>query len=191
MKKIDINDEEQILKECDFDYFYNSERCSRELNMFYYDIYNQNANFNKKQALIDLGRIAITLNEQDEKIKELEEEIKNQNKVIWDENDKAVLCGDCYCLNNDVRKLVEENQQLKQQLEEKDKEIKRLLNNWKNSKLQQTRLYNELKQSQNSKAIEVLERAKIEFETYYADNIWNYPDWIDNQITELRGGEND
>lgn len=45
------------------------------------------------------------------------------------------------------------------------------------------------KENQNSKAIEVLERAKIEFETYYADNIWNYPEWIDNQITELRGGE--
>lgn len=47
-------------------------------------------------------------------------------------------------------------------------------------------LINELKANQNSKAIEVLERAKIEFETYYADNIWNYPEWIDNQITELR-----
>ena len=76
-KEIDINNEEEILKECDFDYFYESENCSRELCMFYNDIQHQNADFNCKQAHIDLGRIAITLNKQQQRIAELEEQLKN------------------------------------------------------------------------------------------------------------------
>ena len=43
----------------------------------------------------------------------------------------------------------------------------------------------------NQKAIECLEEAKREFETYYADNIWNYPQWIDQKISELKGENND
>lgn len=39
----------------------------------------------------------------------------------------------------------------------------------------------------NQKAIECLEQAKREFETYYADNIWNYQEWLDQKIKELRG----
>lgn len=63
MKEIDINNEEEILKECDFDYFYNCEKCSRELCMFYNDILlNKKKSFDRRQALIDLGRIAITIN---------------------------------------------------------------------------------------------------------------------------------
>jgi hypothetical protein len=75
-KVIDINNEEQILKECDFNYFYNSKECSRELCMFFNDI-AQNEDFDKRQAYIDLGRIGITLNQQDQKIKELEHRLAN------------------------------------------------------------------------------------------------------------------
>lgn len=92
-KEIDIDNEEQILNECDFDYFYNLEKCSRELCMFYNDIIKQKNNFNTKQAIIDLGRIAITLNQQDKRIKELEEEnlslqeqsIRDNRKGRWGE----------------------------------------------------------------------------------------------------------
>lgn len=75
-KEINIDNEEEILKECDFDYYYNSEECSRELCMFYNDISKQNALFNKQQARIDLGRIGITLNKQFQRIAELEEQLK-------------------------------------------------------------------------------------------------------------------
>lgn len=37
----------------------------------------------------------------------------------------------------------------------------------------------------NQLAIVELERAKIEFETYYADNIWNYPQYLEDRIAEL------
>lgn len=85
-KEIDINNEEQILKKCGcFDYFYNCEECSRELCMFYNDILShkikQENNFNTRQALIDLGRIAITLNQQDKRIKELEHETKLKQQL--------------------------------------------------------------------------------------------------------------
>lgn len=77
MKKIDINNEEQILKDCNIDYLCRSKKCSGELCRFFNDIpIIENADFDKKQALIDLGRIAITLNEQNEKINELQNQIK-------------------------------------------------------------------------------------------------------------------
>lgn len=66
------------------------------------------------------------LNEQDQKIKELEEVIKNREEVIWDENGDAVLCGDCYCINNDVKRIIKENQQLKQLIKQKDQQIAEL-----------------------------------------------------------------
>lgn len=88
MKKIDINNEKQILKECDFDYFSHS-KCSRELCEFSHYIehlfeYYLGEEFWVRHALVDLGRIAITLNEQDEKIKELEEKLKQS------QNSKAI-----------------------------------------------------------------------------------------------------
>ena len=114
-KEIDINNEEQILKKCGcFDYFYNCEECSRELCMFYNDILShkikQENNFNTRQAIIDLGRIAITLNQQDKQIKELEEE----NKELEIKLDK---CGtELVNAESLVSYLENENQQLRQQL---------------------------------------------------------------------------
>lgn len=82
---IDIDNEEQILRMCDFDYFYNSKECSRELCVFYNDIGHQNSDFNTRQAFIDLGRIGITLNNQANKIKRL----KNKaNKICIDKLEK-------------------------------------------------------------------------------------------------------
>ena len=121
-KEIDINNEEQILKKCGcFDYFYNCEECSRELCMFYNDILShkikQENNFNTRQAIIDLGRIAITLNQQDKQIKELEEEnLSLQEQSI-----------------RDNQNWIEETTQLKQQLHDLPKkiveEIRKELNN--------------------------------------------------------------
>ena len=47
-------------------------------------------------------------------------------------------------------------------------------------------IYKQRTEALNQKAIECLEEAKREFETYYADNIWNYPEWIDQKISELK-----
>ena len=96
-KEIDINNEEEILKECDFDYFYESENCSRELCMFYNDIQHKNADFNCKQAYIDLGRIAITLNKQAQRIAELEEQLKNSIRPKFKVNDRIFVI-----VNNEV-----------------------------------------------------------------------------------------
>ena len=111
-KEIDVNNEEQILKKCGcFDYFYNCEECSRELCMFYNDILShkikQENNFNTRQAIIDLGRIAITLNQQDKRIKELEQEnLSLQEQSI-----------------RDNQNWIEETTQLKQQLHDLPKKI--------------------------------------------------------------------
>lgn len=90
-KNIDINNEEEILKECDFDYFYNSENCSRELCAFYNDIFRNenNENFDKRQALIDLGRIGIVLNNQSQQIAELKTENEKLQQQLKD-NTKQV-----------------------------------------------------------------------------------------------------
>lgn len=81
-KYIDIDNEEEILKECDFDYFYNSENCSRELCAFYNDIWRNgnNENFDKRQALIDLGRIGIVLNNKSQQLTELKAENERLKK---------------------------------------------------------------------------------------------------------------
>jgi hypothetical protein len=76
-KEIDIDNEEQILTECDFDYYYKS-ICPRELCMFFNDITRQSSNFDKKQARIDLGRIAITLNRMAKQLENNEKEIRKQ-----------------------------------------------------------------------------------------------------------------
>lgn len=54
-------------------------------------------------------------------IKNLKIDLEDKNKIIWNENEQAVLCGDCYCINNDVRRIIEENKKLKQQIEESEK----------------------------------------------------------------------
>lgn len=117
--------------------------------VMFYDHETKTLRHLSKKAVIDL------LNEQDEKIKELESQVAK-----WKQDYE-----NCSKLEKNM-----------------SKEHQYCLDNWRGSEEENK----QLKQSQNSKAIEVLERAKIEFETYYADNIWNYPDWIDNQITELR-----
>ncbi len=74
--EIDINNEEQIFNECDFDFFYNCDLCSAELCKFYNDILQFGDMFDKKQAIIDLGRIAITLNNKVRLVEELNEILK-------------------------------------------------------------------------------------------------------------------
>ena len=117
-KEIDIDNEEQILSECDFDYFYNLEKCSRELCMFYNDIIKQKNKFNTKQAIIDLGRIAITLNQQDKRIKELGEELDNAKRDYIPKLEFGLQRA-----NKKGRDTEKENQQLKQQLHVLPKKI--------------------------------------------------------------------
>lgn len=81
MKEVDINNEKQILAECNFDYYYESEECSRELCMFYNDItqWSKGKVFNKTQAKIDLGRIGIVLNRQHKEIEELKKQVQEKD----------------------------------------------------------------------------------------------------------------
>lgn len=141
-KEIDINNEEEILKECDFDYFYESEDCSRELCMFYNDIQHQNNTFDCKQAHIDLGRIAITLNKQSQRIEDLEAKLAQHEKhnawVLeflekyqinteltpeYSENPIIEYCEQVEDFRAVDNKIIED---LQNELAEKDKEIEEL-----------------------------------------------------------------
>jgi len=56
----------------------------------------------------------------------LKEELEECNKTIYDEDNKAILCGDCYCTSNFVREKIDSIKLLEQQLTEKDAEIERM-----------------------------------------------------------------
>jgi len=103
MKEIDINNEEEILKECNFDYFYNCDDCSRELCMFYNDILKQKEpEFDKRQALIDLMRIAITINKKSNRIKDMGCEIEKYKNDYENSSklEKLMSKERQYCLDN-------------------------------------------------------------------------------------------
>lgn len=51
------------------------------------------------------------------KLAESEKELEDKNKLIIQEDGECLLCGDGYCINNDVAKIIEENKKLKKQLE--------------------------------------------------------------------------
>lgn len=116
---------------------------------------------NKNYGEFDLCWLTDLLNEQDEKIEKLESELNFKNRIICDEKGKVILCGDCYCLNDGVRKLLKYNRQLRQ--------------------------------SQNSKAIEELKKVR-EFvvndcglEPVEAKARLSISKYIKKQINELRG----
>ena len=85
---IDIDNEEQILRMCDFDYFYDSYECSRELCMFYNDILKMKPPFDKRQARIDLGRIGITLNRQSAEINRLKKLLETERVIKTQQDNK-------------------------------------------------------------------------------------------------------
>lgn len=175
--------------------------CYDEIN-FLEDLLNeQNEKIKELENLVIKDKDKIY--RKNDQIKELQNELNFKNNIILDENDRAILRGDCYCLNNDVRRLVEENQQLKQQLAKKEEVIK-MLKDIKRYDVGELLTENiKLKQTQNSKAIEVLEKIKKYFceeevdgddiktgDWIYMKDIVEVAEYIDNQITELRGGGN-
>ena len=98
---IDINNEEDLLRVCDFDFFYNSEECSRELCMFYNDIQHQKTEFDKRQAKIDLTRIAIKLKCQYSQIECLKEKIQNLEHRLSNCIEPKYKVGDkCWAIRN-------------------------------------------------------------------------------------------
>lgn len=127
-KEIDINNEEQILKECDFDYYYNSENCSRELCKFYNDICHEEDNkFAKTEAYVDLGRIGITLNKQAKQISDLEAKLAEKDSEIkvgefWHSAYKGKQL-DYDKIYAELRQSYDENEKLKQQLADKKQEL--------------------------------------------------------------------
>ena len=100
VKEIDIDNKKQIIAECDFDYFYNCEECSRELCMFYNDILShkikQENNFNTRQAIIDLGRIGIVLNRQHKEIEELKKQVQEKDLLYKSLLAMATQLNDVY-----------------------------------------------------------------------------------------------
>lgn len=129
-------------------------------------------------SLMSRYQACVRLNQQDKRIKELEEE----NNFLEKRNEELMIDRRDICLErNDI---FEENQQLKQQLAEKDKEIE----------YQESMKILAVK-NQNQKAIEQLEKVKDYFIEGYAvcknfsDFYWNFTEQIDNQINGLKGDE--
>lgn len=126
------------------------------------------------------------LNQQNKRIKELE----TTNKVLSNEltknnimkQDKLETC--CGIPIYEIPALKEENQQLKQQLAEKEKEIEQVT----------SKLPASYDKEQNQKAIEQLEKVKeflinsVAWWGYKCDGV-SPTEFIDNQIKELKGEE--
>lgn len=111
--EIDINNEQDILEKFDYRYCYFSEVCSRELCSFFNDLrIDKRKGFDTKQAIIDLGRIAITLNEQDKLIIDLKSKYDNLYEDYKDHISKDLKI---------IYKYVEENQQLKKKVADFEK----------------------------------------------------------------------
>lgn len=146
----------------------------------------------------DRVTICNLLNEQDEKIKELEKDIE-----IWQLKAAHMLNVCKEQSAKDLRKiygLIEKNEQLTKQYDQLNKKYCEEMDKNTILKQQLEEKTKELKQSQNQKAIEELEKMKKHFcgkrpvddlasevgveLGYPATQIQNY---LDNQITELRG----
>lgn len=201
-KEFDINNEEGILAKFDFYYCYNSEQCPKELCMFFNDIsLNKRKNFDKRQAFIDLGRIAITLNQQDKLIKELEEE---NGYIIfadgYDENGNEIRRQEFVKYKDKFQKLVEENKHLKEEVIYQKNYVREEI------KIQGYLLEEnqQLKQSQKQLAIEELKKLKLSI-LDFSNGYWHYfgktgdaymtssdiesclKEVFENQIKKLRG----
>lgn len=144
-KEIDINNEEQILKECDFDYYYNSENCSRELCKFYNDICHEEDNkFAKTEAYVDLGRIGITLNKQAKQISDLETKLAEKDSEIkvgefWHSAYKGKQL-DYDKIYAELRQSYDENEKLKQQLAESEKKYGYMKDLWVDERVKADKL---------------------------------------------------
>lgn len=149
---------------------------------------------------INSNKVISILNQQDKRIKELELLLRADKKMET-------------CTLKAFEKLKQENQQLKQQLAEKKGKIETILKENEElvvkynvynygDKIQQDKAYSItgkaldlLINRQNQKAIELLEKLKEKFDycPYSGDKIYlgEVCEIIDNQITELGGGENE
>jgi len=91
----------------------------------------------------------------------------------------------------DVEGLIKDREEtikfLKQQLTEKEKEIK-ILKNMKADEMA-LKVIQKSNQDKISFAVSELERAKIEFETYYADRLNEYPEYLEDRIMQLKEGK--
>lgn len=139
------------------------------------DLYNNGV---LDKSINDTYKLEKLLNQQDKRIKELEE----TNKVLSNELTKNSILKQrhietcCGIPIFEIPKMKEENQQLKQQLAEKEKEIE-----------YQESMKILAVENKNKKAIEQLEKVKRTF----IDVAWKDVDFaieiIDNQIKELKG----
>lgn len=176
-----------------------------------FDVEDEFIRDREKDKIYFLGRYKMCdlLNEQDEKIKELEADVD-----LWKSKAEHMLK---ICKNQsakDLKKIydfAEENQQLKQEVKQLKsdcsmyKSANYLINDIGIDKAREIMFQSEkkLKQSQNSKAIEVLEKVREIFiqsadeigeeyrEDYFSLTLGNIKRIINNQITELRGEENE
>lgn len=121
-------------------------------------------------------------------IKQLKQQLAEKDKAIenWQTMYQSVMQS---CHNG-----IEEDKRLREQLAEKDEETEK----WKSMAERSSSIldrfnycgesiiYNTTReQDKISFVVAELEKAKIEFETYYADNIWNYPQYLEDRIAEL------
>lgn len=150
-------------------------------------------NFKNEPITPNLPTIISILNQQYARIKKLEKMNYRLSQGLYWGN------GEQFC--DVVKKLKQENQQLKQQLGEKDKVIE-MQKSIKRNDIGETLTENiKLRQSQNKKAIEVLEKVRNYFVEECKDgdeietgdlvitkDIIQVACFVDNQIKELKGG---
>ena len=159
------------------------------------------------KSVNDTYKLEELLNQQSKRIKELEEEVKVGEFWHSAYQGKQLYYDMVYA---ELRKAMDENEQLKQQLAEKDKEIEKYRNAniivvGERSQGKKHLMEIKIKELQNQKAIEVLEKIKDDlldisspywqyfvksgnaFMTYEDIEQWT-KEFIDDKIKELKGG---
>lgn len=121
----------------------------------------------KNQGVGDYIQIVKLLNQQSKRIKELENE-NQQLKQQLKEKDKDIkyFKESYYMIQDEKDHYAGQCLNLQDRIEELEKNNKRIQKNWKNSKTQQTRLYNNLKQQLHDLPKKIVEDIEKNFTEY-------------------------
>lgn len=165
---------------------YNEEECSikTEIKTFPHILLQRVSKINDEDDLIKkIADLEAKLDETKKALNTISAKYEKKSKQIFEAIKRQEECSDAYDL------LSKENEQLKHQLAEKEKEIEELKKEIRDELVDNDMAILELQQSQNQTAIEELEKVKefIIKNNEPTKKMTNITRFINQQINDLRG----